>query len=144
MISLLGTLFEKEEKAFDIITNIRNQYTLFTKFIAQKNTKKVAYLIWQKPFMVAGAHTFINNLLSINKFENIVKTSCFKIPRTGYRRSKTGRSYFTVIRAFSIFKNASKGLRKGYPKAGAAGRWTYFSWYGSRLQNAFRYFKTLH
>ena len=34
MISLLGTLFEKEEKAFDIITNIRNQYTLFTKFIA--------------------------------------------------------------------------------------------------------------
>ena len=46
MISLLGTLFKKDDKAFGIITNIRNQYAFFTEFVAQKKPRKVAYLIW--------------------------------------------------------------------------------------------------
>ena len=126
MVSLLGTLFKKEKKAFDIVTNIRSQHTLFAEFIAQKNTRKVAYLIWQKPFMVAGVNTFINDLLKVNKFENIVKTPTSRYPEMDIEDLKQADLILLVIRAFSIFKNACKGFRKGYPKAGDAGRWGLF------------------
>ena len=144
MISLLGTLFEKEEKAFDIITNIRNQYTLFTKFIAQKNTKKVAYLIWQKPFMVAGVNTFINNLLSINKFENIVKTPASRYPELYIEDLKQADLILLSSEPFPFSKTHLKALEKATQKQVLLVDGAYFSWYGSRLQNAFRYFKTLH
>lgn len=144
MISLLGTLFEKEEKAFDIITNIRNQYTLFTKFIAQKNTKKVAYLIWQKPFMVAGVNTFINNLLSINKFENIVKAPASRYPELDIEDLKQADLILLSSEPFPFSKTHVKALEKATQKQVLLVDGAYFSWYGSRLQNAFRYFKTLH
>ena len=35
------------------------------------NPRKVAYFIWAKPWMVAGNDTYINEMLQLNKFENI-------------------------------------------------------------------------
>ena len=144
MVSLLGTLFEKEKKAFDIITNIRREHTLFTKFIAQKNTRKVAYLIWQKPFMVAGVNTFINNLLSTNKFENIVKTPASRYPELDIEDLKQADLILLSSEPFPFSKTHVKALEKATQKQVLLVDGAYFSWYGSRLQNAFTYFKTLH
>ena len=39
-----------------------------------KPTRKVAYFIWANPYMVAANNTFINEMLQLNKFENIYAT----------------------------------------------------------------------
>jgi iron complex transport system substrate-binding protein len=132
------------EDAFDIITNIRKQYTLFTKFIAQKNTKKVAYLIWQKPFMVAGVNTFINDLLKVNKFENIVKAPASRYPEMDIKDIKQADLILLSSEPFPFSKTHVKALEKATQKQVLLVDGAYFSWYGSRLQNAFAYFKTLH
>ena len=144
MISLLGALFKKEEKAFDVITNIRNQYALFTEFIAQKHTRKVAYLIWQKPFMVAGKHTFINDLLQINKFDNILKDPTSRYPEMDIEDLKQADLILLSSEPFPFSKTHVKALEQTTQKQVLLVDGAYFSWYGSRLQNAFRYFKTLH
>ena len=144
MISLLGILFKKDDKAFQIVTNIRNQYTLFTEFMAQKKPRKVAYLIWQKPFMVAGVNTFINNLLSINKFENIVKTPASRYPEIDIEDLKQADLILLSSEPFPFSKMHVKALEKATQKQVLLVDGAYFSWYGSRLQNVFRYFKTLH
>jgi len=144
MISLLGVLFKKEEKAFGIITNIRNQYTLFTEFMAQKQTRKVAYLIWQKPFMIAGVDTFINSLLSINKFENIAKTPTSRYPEVDIEDLKHADLILLSSEPFPFSKTHVKALEQTTQKQVLLVDGAYFSWYGSRLQDAFSYFKTLH
>ena len=144
MISLLGALFKKEEKAFDVITNIRNQYALFTEFIAQKHTRKVAYLIWQKPFMVAGQHTFINDLLQINKFDNILKDPTSRYPEMDIEDLKQADLILLSSEPFPFSKTHVKALEQITQKQVLLVDGAYFSWYGSRLQHAFRYFKTLH
>ena len=144
MISLLGTLFKKEEKAFGIITNIRNQYTLFTEFMAQKQTRKVAYLIWQKPYMVAAVDTFINSLLSINKFENIVKTPTSRYPEVDIEDLKQADLILLSSEPFPFSEKHVKVIENVTKKQVMLVDGAYFSWYGSRLQDAFSYFKTLH
>lgn len=144
MISLLGALFKKEEKAFGINTKIKNQYALFTEFIAQKQTRKVAYLIWQKPFMVAGKHTFINDLLQINKFDNILTDPASRYPEMDIEDLKHADLILLSSEPFPFSKTHVKALEQTTQKQVLLVDGAYFSWYGSRLQNAFRYFKTLH
>jgi hypothetical protein len=45
---------------------------------------------------------------------------------------------------FPFSKTHLKALEKATQKQVLLVDGAYFSWYGSRLQNAFRYFKTLH
>ena len=49
----------------------------FSGIVNDKKPLKVAYFIWRKPWMVAGGGTFIDHLLKLNHFENIVA----EIPR---------------------------------------------------------------
>ena len=144
MISLLGILFKKDDKAFQIVTNIRNQYTLFTEFMAQKKLRKVAYLIWQKPYMVAGDHTFINDVLKINKYENIVKTPASRYPEVDIDSLKKADLVLLSSEPFPFSKKHVKVLENITKKQVMLVDGAYFSWYGSRLQDAFSYFKTLH
>jgi iron complex transport system substrate-binding protein len=144
MISLLGKLFKKEEIAFQIITNIRNQHTSFNAFVANKNVRKVAYLIWKNPFMVAGQDTFINNLLQINKFENIIKAPRSRYPEIDIDSLKGADLILLSSEPFP-FKHAHlRELKQALNKEVRLVDGAYFSWYGSRLQDAFTYFKSLH
>lgn len=72
MIWLLGELFGVAGKASEILENITSEKNSFEKFISGKAIKDVAYLIWKNPYMAVGDHTFINSLLQLNNFQNII------------------------------------------------------------------------
>lgn len=145
LIHYYGTLFSCEEQATIIIDELNTKIKDFKLFIEDKSILKVVYFIWKNPWMIAGSNTFINHLLEINKFENCYKNkSRYPEISLGDLKKEEIDIIFLSSEPFP-FKEINKLDFKDYSKNAAIilvdGE--YFSWYGSRLLNAFNYFKEL-
>ncbi|HSH02785.1 MAG TPA: helical backbone metal receptor [Anaerolineae bacterium] len=68
MIQKLGELLNKTAVARQLTTNITTAFNQLTPLTPPRRT---AYLIWQKPFMAVGQHTFIHDLLTRCGFDNV-------------------------------------------------------------------------
>ncbi|WP_300568123.1 helical backbone metal receptor [Flavobacterium sp.] len=151
MISDFGQLFNKRTEAQKWIDKTNFGLADFQQFIKDKDVKKVAYFIWANPYMVAGGDNFINELLKLNKFQNIYDNN----PKY------EGRYPEIIIQKMQIQGDPELILLSSEPfpfkdeHAFELGRHTHhattvfvdgemFSWYGSRLVKAFDYFKKLH
>lgn len=151
VIQDFGSLFNKRTEAQKWIDKIRYAFEDFKKFIEDKKPRKVAYFIWANPYMVAGGNTFINELLKLNKFENIYENHPLY----------PGRYPEVIVQKMRIQGDPDVIFLSSEPfpfkdeHAFELGRHTHhattvfvdgemFSWYGSRLAKAFPYFKKLH
>lgn len=145
LIKYYATIFHCEKKATIIIDELRNTIKKFKIYIKDKSTLKVVYFIWKKPWMIAANNTFINHLLELNKFEN-----CFKdqnrYPEIILEDLElkqvdaillSSEPYPFKENDFSDFNNYTENTKVVLVDG------EYFSWYGSRLLNAFEYFKEL-
>lgn len=145
MITSFGVIFKSETTAQKIINQIKLKHSDFQTFIKQYPSKKVAYFIWSKPWMVAGASNFINTLLELNKFEN-----CYinkgRYPEIELTSLKSLAPDLVLLSSEPFpFKEIHALQIKEYTNA----KIIYvdgelFSWYGSRLLSSFDYFKKLH
>jgi ABC-type Fe3+-hydroxamate transport system substrate-binding protein len=146
-----GNLFNKRTDAQKWIQKITFGLTDFQEFIKSKSAQKVAYFIWANPYMVAAGETYINEILKLNKFENIYDSN----PKY------EGRYPEVIIQKMRIQGDPDLVLLSSEPfpfkdeHAFELGRHThhartvfvdgeYFSWHGTRLVKAFDYFKVLH
>jgi ABC-type Fe3+-hydroxamate transport system substrate-binding protein len=151
MIQDFGQLFNKRTEAQKWIDKTNFAYQDFQHFIKDKEERKVAYFIWANPYMVAGGDNFINELLKLNKFQNIYDN----------HPKYEGRYPEIIIQKMRIQGDPDLILLSSEPfpfkdeHAFELGRHTHhattifvdgemFSWYGSRLVKAFDYFKKLH
>jgi len=151
MIEDFGVLFNKRTEASKLRDKINFALSDFQNFIKDKQPLKAAYFIWANPYMVAGGSTFINELMQLNKFENIYDGN----PKY------EGRYPEIIIQKMRIQGDPDLVLLSSEPfpfndeHAFELGRFTHhaktvfvdgemFSWYGSRLIKAFDYFKKLH
>jgi iron complex transport system substrate-binding protein len=148
MISDFGQLFNKRTEAQKWIDKINFAYQDFQQFIKDKPIKKAAYFIWANPYMVAGNHTFINELLQLNHFENIYANKESRYPEIELKKIRLEGDPDYVFLSSEPFPFKDE-------HAFEIGRFTHhaktvfvdgemFSWYGSRLLKAFDYFKLLH
>ena len=144
MIHLLGKLFDVSGKAKSLISNISLEKKNFEVFIKTKPQYNVAYLIWKNPYMVAGDQTFINNLLALNHFKNIVDKSESRYPEMSIQDLKKADKILLSSEPYPFKEKLIEELQKATGKEVILVDGEYFSWYGSRLQKAFSYFKTLH
>lgn len=148
MIANFGLLFDKEVVASKWIARINSAHSDFKNFIANKPTEKVAYFIWKNPYMVAGNDTFINFLLELNHFENVYKNKSGRYPEINLEKIiEDGNPEFIFLSSEPYpFKEEDALEIKQHTQNGKIilvdGEM--FSWYGSRLEKAFAYFKTLH
>ena len=67
MIATLGTIVDRTIEADALVHDIRSAFTAFPKLYEKK---RVAYVIWQNPYMVVGKHTYIQSLLAQLGFYN--------------------------------------------------------------------------
>ncbi|PCI36222.1 MAG: cobalamin-binding protein [Flavobacteriaceae bacterium] len=146
LIQQLGSILSCRTETTNLVTKINYKLDDFKRYIKNKPTRKVAYFIWAEPWMVAGNNTFINEILKLNKFENIyqnldrypiIKLEKIRFdgdPRIVLLPSEPFK--FTDDHAFEIASYANRSMT-----VFADGE--YFSWYGSRLLKAFDYFKQL-
>lgn len=145
LIEMYQDVFQVQTMAQDLISTITNEYQKFTDWVDVKPSKKVAYFIWKDPWMVAANQTFIDAMLQLNHFENYFK-SLDRYPEVVLNEVYYEVNLVLLSSEPYPFNIEHKNLlRKNFPNAQivlADGE--FFSWYGSRLQYAFKYFKTLH
>lgn len=141
MIRKVGELVDKEEKAKLIASTIA---TSFDKLKIKSSSLKVAYLIWRKPYIVAGKGTFIDDMLK----------------RCGLKNAFASERYPEVFPAQIVDANPDLVFLSSEPYPFTDRHVTefqalvpdaniqlvdgeLFSWYGSRLLQAPEYFKQL-
>ncbi len=145
MINTFGTLFDKVKLASEIAAEIKNEFLAFQKFIKEKPMVKVGYLIWKNPWMAAGSNTFINTLLTLNHFENIVAHRKERYPEVTIKELKAADLILLSSEPYPFKRKHIKELQQQLNnKKILLVDGEYFSWYGSRLKKAFAYFRTLH
>jgi iron complex transport system substrate-binding protein len=148
MIQDFGQLFNKRTEAQKWIDKINFALADFQNFIKTKKAQRVAYFIWANPYMVAGNNTFINEMLKLNKFENIYANREERYPEIIIQKMRIQGDPEILFLSSEPFPFQDE-------HAFELGRFTHhakiifvdgemFSWYGSRIAKAFEYFKKLH
>ncbi len=144
MILSLGEIFKVCGKTSEICERIVSEAYNFSVTIQSSPIRKVAYLIWKKPYMAAGRNTFVNAMLELNNFENILSEENSRYPEIELSTLKSADLVLLSSEPFPFKESDVIELKKALQTEVLLVDGEYFSWYGSRLQNAFTYFKTLH
>lgn len=147
LIRQYGEIFAAEEKASEIADAIANRYEDFRDFVRDQPQRRVAYFIWKKPWMVAGKDTFIDYLLRLNRFQNVFLEDHSRYPEIELSSLEGKKAELLLLSTepFPFQKKHKEKLQEKFPDIKIAivdGE--FFSWYGSRLLEAFEYFKRIH
>lgn len=143
MIYSLGQMVHVERKANEIVQAIKTE---FTTIPLSSPLKSALYLIWKDPYMAAGRDTFINEMLFRNGLENAITEIESRYPSLELKDIQelnpdvillSSEPYpFKQIHLEEIAADLAQSniqLVDG----------EMFSWYGSRLKLAPRYFKQI-
>ncbi len=149
MISDFGQIFNVELKAEILNKQLAFALSDFNSFIQEKLITKVAYFIWKNPYMVVGSNNYINEILRLNKFENIFENNDYvsnRYPEILIENLENENLDLIFLSSEPYpFKEKDKIDIHKYSKAEIKivdGEM--FSWHGSRLLLALDYFKKLH
>jgi ABC-type Fe3+-hydroxamate transport system substrate-binding protein len=141
MIRSVGELTGRKMKAEDLIAEIRKR---FSNLEVPGKKSRAAYLIWKNPYIAAGSSTFINEMMNFCGFTNVFEEE--RYPEISVPKLKAADPEYILLSSepypFSA-KHVSEfsqicPLAKIIPVDGEL-----FSWYGSRLLLAPRYFSGL-
>ncbi|KDN56076.1 ABC transporter substrate-binding protein [Flavobacterium seoulense] len=145
MISDFGNLFGCVAEAGNWNQKITLALNDFKQFIENKPIQKVAYFIWKNPYMVAGSNTFINELLQLNRFENVYANQS-RYPEVDIENSNEDVDFvFLSSEPYPFKEKDVLEMTHFCPETKiflVDGEM--FSWHGSRLLKALNYFKELH
>jgi iron complex transport system substrate-binding protein len=147
MIESFGRVFSVRTTARQWIDKITFAQADFAAFMHNRPWQRCAYFIWKDPYMAAGSHTFINEMLTLNKFINIYAGLDGRYPEVVVQKMRIQGDPQLVFLSSEPYPFKDED-------AFELGRHTHhaktifvdgemFSWYGSRLVKAFAYFKQL-
>lgn len=147
MISQFGKIFNCRTEAENLNQKIDFALKDFLSFVSQRKVQKAAYFIWKNPYMVAGSDNFINEMLTLNNFQNIYANKG-RYPEIEIKKMRLEGDPDLVFLSSEPYPFKEED-------AFEIGRFTHhaktvfvdgemFSWYGSRILKAFEYFKQLH
>jgi ABC-type Fe3+-hydroxamate transport system substrate-binding protein len=152
MIESVGLITNKQQQALALVENIKYEFEQLHQVKTSK--KRVAYFIWNKPMMVAGKDTFINEMLQICGFENVFSTplnfngkkESDRYPQINEAELHAAAPELILLSSepFPFKEKHISYFKSLCPKAEIKmvdGEM--FSWYGSRLMKAPAYFKNL-
>jgi len=141
MITGIGDITGTNAEAGDLAGRILQDFAGLEP--CNKNLK-IVYLIWKKPYMVAGQNTFINDMLQRCGFENAIKQE--RYPQLSASELQhlmpdvvllSSEPYPFKQKHITEFKNILTESKIRLVDG------EMFSWYGSRLLCAIGYFKQL-
>lgn len=138
MILELGEITDTHIKAEEIVKQLTRDLKTPLPF---KGTS--VYLIWNDPIMVAGQQTFINEMLSIAGFRNLIQT--IRYPEIKQEELQLLNPEYLLLSSepFPFKEKHLNFFKILLPHAEVKivdGE--LFSWYGSRLLKALPYFQT--
>ena len=141
MIEGIGSLTGKSENAEQINASIRKNFATLNPV----NNVSVLYLIWKNPYMAAAGDTFIDAMLHLCGFSNVLQNST-RYPEITAEELQ-GMEPDVVLLSSEPYPFQEKHVQEIssiLPSAKVITvDGTYFSWYGSRLQFAPEYFNSV-
>jgi ABC-type Fe3+-hydroxamate transport system substrate-binding protein len=141
MIRKVGQVVGREENANQIISSITIS---FNKLDIKASSLKVAYLIWRKPYIVAGKATFIDDMLRRCGLKNAFETDRYPEVFPAQIVEANPNLVFLSSEPYPFTSRHVTEFQALVPDANIQlvdGE--LFSWYGSRLLKAPQYFKQL-
>ncbi len=142
MISDLGQLTGTGSKASELTAAIR---TAFSELNPVQPPLPAAYLIWRKPYMTAGGDTFIHAMLDRCGLQNVFGAAArYPVTDAAELASRGCRVLLLSSEPYPFKEKHVQELQTQLPETIIRlvdGE--YFSWYGSRLREAPRYFSSL-
>ena len=142
LIASLGTITGKPNSARKLIESIHDAKTTLKSNLANTPKYKVAYLIWEKPIMVAGGDTYINEMIEMAGGINVFKNRN-RYPAISPFELETAKPDYVFLSSEPFpFKGKHLETYKEICQTAVIQLvdGTYFSWYGSRMLPAMRYF----
>ncbi|MGG5506884.1 MULTISPECIES: ABC transporter substrate-binding protein [unclassified Myroides] len=148
MIEALGQLFNKRTEARKWMDKIQYGQRDLMDFVSDKPRYKVAYFVGKDPHTVAGEGTFIQELLTLNQFENVYASRVETYPEVEIRKIRIqGDPELVFLPSIPYAFQEEDAFE--------IGRFTHhgktifvegemFSWYGTSVAKAFDYFKQIH
>ncbi len=145
MILKLGQLTNKQSIAEKLVAKLKVDFQKLSDAVANQRNISVAYLIWQKPFMVAANDTFINHMLKLAGFNNVFHNK-ERYPSVSEEELRETAPEVLLLSSepFPFKEKHIADLQKICPNTviklvdGEI-----FSWYGNRLLFAVPYFLNL-
>ena len=141
-ISQIGALVDREPEAAYLNHLISAGFNDLKTLALQHNiNKRVAYLIWRKPFMAAGYNTFINDILLTNGMTNVIRQE--RYPEIVLEQLKAANCELILLSSepYPFKEKHVQEIQTALPGTRIMlvdGEM--FSWYGSRLVKAVQYF----
>ncbi|TCJ87582.1 ABC transporter substrate-binding protein [Cocleimonas flava] len=141
MIRQIGVLVGAETKAKNMADTIHNDMSHLGKGL----NKTAAYFIWQKPYMVAGSDTFIDEMMKCCGLQNIFANQD-RYPETEIDILQQQKPDVVMLSTepYPFKESHVEALQKILPDSKVIlVDAMYFSWYGSRLLGTADYLRSL-
>ncbi|MCF6093109.1 helical backbone metal receptor [Microaerobacter geothermalis] len=145
MIKDLGSITDREKQAQQMIEAIYHEFLNLDK-LNQANKIKAAYVIWQKPYMVAGNHTFIHSMLEQCGLYNVFRDYPVRYPEVSLEDFKklSPDLIFLSSEPYPFKESHKASLEKIFPDTKVfLVDGEIFSWYGARMIKAPKYLNQL-
>jgi iron complex transport system substrate-binding protein len=143
MIRDLGDITGTQTTAEKMVHDIEEGFSVLKSI---KHEVRVAYLIWQKPYMAAGNHTYINAMLEKCGLINVCKNLSDRYPTVteGDLREMAPDFIFLSSEPFPFAEAHREAFREQFPASiPLLVDGEMFSWYGARMIQAVPYFSSL-
>ncbi len=135
-------------RAQEIIDSINSNFHYLNRHLPKHlpgKSKKILYLIWHNPIMVAGGDTFINAMVQQCGFLNIVESKLrYPVIELNQLKEINADYLFLSSEPFPFKQKHADELQEYCPGSKIVFvNGEFFSWYGSRLMHAPTYFLQL-
>ncbi|WP_205762802.1 cobalamin-binding protein [Aneurinibacillus aneurinilyticus] len=142
MITDLGEVTGTAKAAHAMVCDINAAFS----FLKPASGIRVAYLIWQKPYMAAGNHTYIHSLLEKCGFVNVFKDAPGRYPQITEDDLRAANPDYIFLSSepfpfqethVQLFREMIQGSKPVLVDG------EMFSWYGVHMKEAAPYFQRL-
>jgi len=145
MILSIGKLVGKVDKAKSLVEQLQKDLADLKTLVQGQQRLRVAYFIWQKPYMIAASNTFIDQMLDVAGFDNVFGNNVRYPEITALQLKEADPQVIFLssepypfkekhIEQFQVIcSNAAVEIVDG----------EIFSWYGSRMLHFLDYVKKL-
>ena len=145
LFSQLGEILNCKERATELRDQLESDMKEVGHLFDYLKNRKVAYFIWNKPMMVAANHTFINTMLNHLGLTNAF-SKMQRYPEIDWSLLEKTKPEIILLSSepFPFKQKYIEIFRSKLPEAKVElvdGEM--FSWYGSRLLQAKKYFEEL-
>ncbi len=82
-IETIGTATGKQQKANELVANIRKNLDKLSALIGMGAKVRVLWIVQREPLRVAGRDTFVNEMIKLAGGENAIRSTIYKYPPIG-------------------------------------------------------------